>query len=125
MQIHNHWSCNDTLNPAIADADTVAPLPVNRRDVDGYHVTSSFWKPEPDELLWLQNGGVVMLSVLSSSHAPVRVDVVSDDRLLDNDIRLLQEARKNGMFDVVGLGLPKSVWESLDRVLATFKVQHD
>lgn len=122
MNIHNHWSCNDVLNPASGDEDTVAPLPINRRKLDGCHVTSSFWKPAPDELLWLQNGGVVMLSVLSSSHAPVRVDVVSDNKLINADIALLLSAHKSGAFQ--NPTYDEAILGAMDRVLAALAVQH-
>ncbi len=122
MNIHNHWSCNDVLNPAKVDEDTVAPLPINRRKSDGYHVTSSFWKPSPDELLWLQSGGVVMLSVRSSSHPPVRVDVVSENRQLNSDIALLLAAHKAGAFQKSTYD--EAILGAMDRVLAALAVQH-
>ncbi len=128
MNIHKHWSCNDVLNPASGDEGDVAPLPINRRELNNCRVTSSFWKPTADELLWLQSGGVVMLSVLSSSHAPVRVDVVSDDKGVNDDIALLLKAHSAGAFqNANGKAQPpvsSVLLGAMDRVLAALAVQH-
>lgn len=50
-------------------------LPVLDHEWDGLPVMSSFWKPSPAELLELQNGGKIVLSIMGRGHPVVALSV--------------------------------------------------
>lgn len=78
MHHYQHRLCNAELSPAEGDEDSVDTLHVQRGKIKGTDlvVTRSFWRPTPEELALLNNGGAVMLSVFGSTHAPLRLDGV-------------------------------------------------
>lgn len=63
-------SQNKVLGPpkGMANCD---PLPVRRNDELGTYM--SVWKPSPEELAMLGNGGYVLLWIFNDVHPPVAV----------------------------------------------------
>lgn len=43
-------------------------LPFIREQIEGYNVTSSYWKPTQAEIDELMNGGYVRLTVIGNAH---------------------------------------------------------
>jgi hypothetical protein len=65
-----HPLCNDVLRkPEGMTDEQCGDLPIRRED--GY--VWSFWKPEAEELLALNNGGSVALAIMGATHPPVSV----------------------------------------------------
>lgn len=83
MDHFKHRLCNAALAPAQGDEDSVDTLNVQQGTLGGAVVTRSFWKPSAEELAMLLSGGCVMLSVLSRTHAPLRLDTIPDEPKLD------------------------------------------
>lgn len=83
MQHIVHPLCNATLHPAEGDEGTVDVLHVQQGSSDGVRCIRSFWKPSGDDLVALLQGGCVALTVLGSTHAPLRLDVQNPDVMDD------------------------------------------
>lgn len=81
MEHFQHSLCNDVLkaDPADKEAGRVADLHIFRgvREFSDckMHVVESFWKPDPEELLALLNGGCVILSCFALTAPPVMLMV--------------------------------------------------
>src|SRR5690606_15349696 len=68
----NHPLCNHTIAPSPLDIGSVRHLHVR---VDPGAITS-FWRPTPEELLILQNGGCIAQTIVSPQLPPSRLFVV-------------------------------------------------
>lgn len=79
MEFYNHPDCNDTLTAPVGEEDSVAHLPVTRGMVGNppiSKVVRSYWVPTEAELILLQTGRYcVALTLMGTTHAPVRLDV--------------------------------------------------
>jgi hypothetical protein len=79
MEIIKHSTCNATLGVSAEQAAAgIVPLPINRAQEDGVPVVQSFWKPDADELAYLNAGHPIVLSVFGHTHAPLRISVALD-----------------------------------------------
>lgn len=83
MDHFKHPLCTRLLNAAPGDEDVVAPLWVQDGSLDGARCVRSFWRPDALELLCLNQGGTVSLSVLGQ-HPPLRIDVQNPEQGLDD-----------------------------------------
>lgn len=79
MEIIKHSTCNDELGVSDVQREQgVVPLPINRAQEDGIPVVQSFWRPDADELAYLNAGHPIVLTVFGHTHAPVRISVALD-----------------------------------------------
>lgn len=76
-----HPTCNAELPAPREGASIIFPypsLPISKRNVDGYFGLVSFWRPSPEEMQLLLQGGLVQLTVFDGgevNHPPVRLGV--------------------------------------------------
>jgi hypothetical protein len=71
MKPTNHPHCNDVLRkPADMTDEECRDLPICR----GSEYVTSFWKPSSEELIALNGGGCVALSIMGATHPPLSVD---------------------------------------------------
>ena len=78
MNRTQHPSNNDVLGaPKGWDQSTakVSALPITRTEMDGHDAIISFWKPTPEEIEELKNGGLIALWVIGSGMPPVAIEV--------------------------------------------------
>lgn len=74
MKFIEHPKCNGVLR---GEGEEVADLPaLFAVDASYGPYIQSFWRPSPEELALLMNGGVVELTVIGRLHPPVGVAVV-------------------------------------------------
>ena len=80
MRFTQHPSNNFVLGaPAGWDQKALpcGALPITRTEVEGHAVMVSFWRPEPEELAALVNGGAIALFIHGTSHPVVSVGVTA------------------------------------------------
>jgi len=71
MKPTHHPNCNDVLRkPADMTEEECRDLPICRSS----EYVTSFWKPSSEELLALNDGGCVALSIMGATHPPLSVD---------------------------------------------------
>lgn len=79
MEFYKHPDCNTTLQAPEGQEDSVANLPVTQGRVGEerqIQVVRSYWVPTEAEMLLLSTGRYcVALTLIGTTHAPVRVDV--------------------------------------------------
>lgn len=79
MQVYEHPDCNTSLHAPLGEEDSVASLPVTKGRVgteNQVQVVRSYWVPTEAELILLSTGRYcVALTVIGTTHAPVRIDV--------------------------------------------------
>lgn len=73
MKFVKHSQCNTEL--CSLDID-IPPLPVTRGKLGESEVVRSYWRPTQRELFDLNHFGVVAVTLIGQTHAPIRLDVV-------------------------------------------------
>lgn len=66
-----------------SDEEHIQALHVCTHKEEGVVMLSSFWKPSAEELILLNNGSAVMLSILDDKHPAVRIAVTLDNLAAD------------------------------------------
>ncbi len=73
MNFVHHAQCNATLT---SEEEGVKSLPVTRGKMGEVEVVRSYWRPTKEELKQLNKLGCVAMTMVGTTHAPVRLDVV-------------------------------------------------
>lgn len=76
MRYTQHPSNNDVLGAPKGWDQKELPcgaLPITRTVVNGVPAMVSYWRPDPEELAILNQGGFVMLHVIGEIHPPIAV----------------------------------------------------
>lgn len=71
MKAVAHVICNTKLV-----AEGCHDLPAFKYEVKGFTAWDTVWQPTPDELVQLNAGGLVVLTVLGVGHPPVKIGVM-------------------------------------------------
>lgn len=78
MDFIQHPLCDDVLGaPKGVSIEECRALPILRFVENGQPQIASFWKPDAEELAFLNAGRAVVLIVWGHTHAPVFVGVAS------------------------------------------------
>lgn len=87
MKALQHKLCNDVLGaPKGVLIEQCHALAIRREQYeDGTHVVVSFWKPSASDLKQLNDGACVALLIQGTTHAPLCVGVVDDERITVSD----------------------------------------
>ncbi len=75
-----HSSCNHVFGAPKGWDQKELPcdaLPVKVGAFEGFACITSFWKPSAEELFMLNNGGVIVLHILSGQMPPVSLAVTT------------------------------------------------
>ena len=59
-----------------------APLHIRDDKVGGINMMRSLWKPSPNDMAILNDGGAIRLNILGTSHPPVSVEAVREEEEL-------------------------------------------
>jgi hypothetical protein len=77
MKYHQHSTNNLILRAPLGMADC-GDLPATLMNEEGGTIMASFWRPSPEELKTLNEGGSIVLYVYGVSHPPVSIGVVKE-----------------------------------------------
>ena len=77
MQRTQHPSNNSVLGaPPNTTIEQCSALPITRIEYgDGTQAVASYWRPSAEELKLLQQGALVCLTILGTTHAPLKIEV--------------------------------------------------
>lgn len=78
MEPIHHQTCNTVFAPAEGTEDHVSTLHVNMHKEYDQTVLTSYWKPTAEELILLNKGSAIDLSILDDKHPAVRISVTVD-----------------------------------------------
>jgi len=69
--------CNALMGPKESSQDFL-PVPIQAyRDKDKNVIIRTFWKPSPEELIALNKGMPIMLSIMDNKLPPVKMEILN------------------------------------------------
>lgn len=76
MRYTQHQSNNGVLGAPKGWDQGALPcgaLPITRTEIDGIPAMVSYWRPEPEELAILNQGGFITVHVIGELHPPIAI----------------------------------------------------